>query len=96
MYDINANGDVAPKRVIQGPKSMVKFPTGVTYDPKNKELWVANYGNHSATVYPRTANGDVAPLRVIRSAPLDQSAPMMGNPHVLIYVDKREELLVSQ
>jgi DNA-binding beta-propeller fold protein YncE len=96
VYDITANGDVAPKRIIQGPKSMVKFPTGVTYDPKNKELWVANYGNHSATVYPRTANGDVAPLRVIRSAPLDQSAPMMGNPHVLIYVDKREELLVSQ
>ena len=96
VYDLEADGDVAPKRVIRGPQSLIEHPTGVAYDPEHEELWVSNYGNHSATVYPRTADGDVAPLRMIRSAPLGQGAPMMGNPHVVLYIDKREELLVSQ
>ena len=46
----------------------LSYPTGVFVDAKNKEVWVTNLGNSSATVYPLTANGDVAPLRIIRSA----------------------------
>ena len=49
------------------PKTNLSYPTGVFVDAKNKEVWVANIGNASATVYPLTANGDVAPLRTIRS-----------------------------
>ena len=43
-------------------------PTAVFVDTKNKEVWVSNTGNSSATVYPLAANGDVPPLRIIRSA----------------------------
>ncbi len=96
VYPADANGNVAPLRVIKGPKSMIKNPAGVAYDPMHEELWVANYGNHTATVYPRTADGDTPPIRMIRSAPIGTPQPMMGNPHVLVYVDKREELLVGQ
>jgi DNA-binding beta-propeller fold protein YncE len=87
-------GDVAPARVIKGPKTGLKNPTGLFVDTKNNELFVSNMGNHSATVYPRIANGDVAPLRTIRSAPLGKQAQIMGNPGAVAYDSKREEILV--
>ncbi|MBI2815730.1 MAG: hypothetical protein HYX72_02205 [Acidobacteria bacterium] len=95
VFKSDANGDVAPIRVLQGPKTLIKNPTGVYLDLKNDEVWVANFGNHSATVYKRGAGGDTPPLRMIRSAPLGSPAPMMGNPHAVVYDSKRDELLVS-
>jgi len=95
VYKSDASGDAAPIRVIKGTHTMVKNPTGLAYDAKNQELWVANFGSHSATVFKRDAAGDATPLRVIRSAPADQPAPMMGNPHTIAYDTKREEILVS-
>ena len=95
VYKTDASGDAAPIRVIKGPKSLVKNPTGVTYDAKHEELWVTNFGNHTATVYKRTASGDEAPIRVIRSAPLNDPAPMMGNPHTIDYDSNRQQILVS-
>jgi DNA-binding beta-propeller fold protein YncE len=95
VYPIDANGDVAPIRVLSGPKTMIKNPTGVTVDVENNELWIANFGNHSATVFPIDADGNVAPKRVIRSAPLETPAPMIGNPHTMAFDTKREEILVS-
>ena len=95
VYKADANGDVAPIRVIKGAHTMVKNPTGIAYDATHQELWVANFGSHAATVFKRDAAGDATPLRVIRSAPPDQPAPMMGNPHTIAYDTKREEILVS-
>jgi hypothetical protein len=74
---------------------MIKNPTGVTLDLVNNELWVANFGNHSATVYPVDAAGDPAPKRVIRSGRPEEASPMLGNPHTLSFDTKREEILVS-
>jgi DNA-binding beta-propeller fold protein YncE len=74
---------------------MVKNPTGVAVDLKNSELWVTNFGSHSATVYPIDASGDAAPRRVIRSGPVDAPSPMISNPHTIAYDTKRDELLVS-
>ncbi|OFW44577.1 MAG: hypothetical protein A3J28_06420 [Acidobacteria bacterium RIFCSPLOWO2_12_FULL_60_22] len=95
VFKADASGDVAPIRVLRGPKTQIKNPTSVNLDLKNDELWVANFGNHTATVYKRSANGDTPPLRVIRSAPIGAPTPMMGNPNVLAYDSKREELLVA-
>ena len=95
VYPADANGDVAPIRVIKGPRSMVKNPTGVALDLVNNELWVANFGNHSATVYPVDANGNAAPKRIIRSSPIQQPAPMLGNPHTIAFDSKRDEILVT-
>jgi hypothetical protein len=88
------NGNVAPTRMIRGPKSGVSNPTGVFLDTKNDELWVSNMGNHSATVFPRAANGDVAPKRIIRSAPLEKKALAIGNPGAVAYDSNRDEILV--
>jgi len=87
-------GDVAPVRVIKGPKTGLKNPIGVFVDTKNNEVVVSNMGNYSATVYPRAANGDVAPVRTIRSAPQGKLALVMGNPGGVAYDAKRDEILV--
>jgi DNA-binding beta-propeller fold protein YncE len=93
VYKTDASGDAAPIRVIKGPKSLIKNPVGITYDPKNDEIWVANFGNHSATVHKRSANGDEPPIRIIRSAPLNATTPMLGNPRMLKFGAKRGEVL---
>jgi hypothetical protein len=80
--------------VLKGRKTRLANPTGVTLDLKNGELWVTNFGAHSATVYPITAEGDVAPLRVIRAAPESAPSLMIGNPGALTYDSKRQEILV--
>ena len=95
VFAAEANGDVEPVRVLKGPKTLIKNPTGVFFDAKNQELWVANFGSHSATVYKPTALGDTPPLRVIRSGPLGAPTPMLGNPHVVTFDTKREEILVA-
>ncbi len=95
VFRTNAEGDAAPTRVLKGPNTLVKNPTGLALDLKNNELWVTNFANHTATVFPITASGDTPPLRVIRSAPLDQPAPIIGNPHTIRYDTKREEILVA-
>lgn len=95
VFRTNAEGDAAPTRVLKGPNTLIKNPTGLALDLKNNELWVTNFANHTATVFPITASGDTPPLRVIRSAPLDQPAPIIGNPHTIRYDTKREEILVA-
>jgi 6-phosphogluconolactonase (cycloisomerase 2 family) len=94
VFKVTDNGDVAPTRVIEGPKTQLRNPTGVFVDTENDEIVVANMGNHRATVYPRSANGDVAPLRAIRAAPADKPALQIGNPGAVAYDTKRDEILV--
>jgi len=95
VFGADANGDVAPIRILKGPKTLIQNPTSVFFDEKNQELWVANFGNHTATVYRPDASGDTPPMRMIRSAPLEAPTPMLGNPHVVTYDSRREEILVA-
>ena len=90
----NASGNVAPIRSIKGSHTQLSYPHGVFVDTKNDEVVVANFGNHSATVFPRGAAGDVAPLRMIRSGPLNEASLGIGNPHPVGYDSKRDQILV--
>jgi hypothetical protein len=94
VFNVTDNGDVAPKRMIKGPKTTLKNPTGVWVDAKNNELWVANFMNHSATAYALGVSGDVPPLRTIRSGPVNEPSLGIGNPHPVQYDSKREQILV--
>ena len=87
-------GNVAPARVVKGDKTGLINPTGVFVDTKHQELWVANLGNSSATVYPLKANGNVAPLRIIRSAPREHVSLTFGRTAAVTYDPNREEILV--
>jgi hypothetical protein len=66
----------------------------VAIDRKNNELWVANFGDHTAVIFDLKANGNVAPKRVIRNAPAGTPSVGMGNPMSVTYDAKRDELLV--
>jgi 6-phosphogluconolactonase (cycloisomerase 2 family) len=90
----NANGDVAPARVIKGPSTLLRNPTGIALDRKNQEVWVSNLGNSTATVYPLMADGDVAPLRIIRSAEESKRGVNFGRTAAVTYDPIRQEILV--
>ena len=57
-----ANGQEAPIRIIQGPKTGT-IGSRLDVDPIHDEIFT--YTETSIKVYPREANGDVAPIRVI-------------------------------
>lgn len=76
VFDGDASGDVAPRRVIQGPLSQVDWPMGVVVDEVNDEIVVANNGDNSVLVFPRMAAGDVAPKRVLRGPLTGIKGPM--------------------
>ena len=59
-----ANGQEAPIRVIQGPKTELDGPDRMDVDTIHREIFVPD-GNQ-VLVFSLDANGDVAPLRAIR------------------------------
>jgi 6-phosphogluconolactonase (cycloisomerase 2 family) len=89
-----AQGNVAPVRVIKGPKTKLRNPTGVFLDLKHQEVWVSNLGSASAAAFPLMANGDVAPLRMIRSAPEGTKSLNFGRTASVTYDQNREQFLV--
>ncbi len=66
VFRKDASGDVAPLRVIQGPKTGLDWPTSIAVHPDRGELFVANDTADTVTVYRTTDNGDVAPIRVLK------------------------------
>ncbi|MDO8948321.1 MAG: LamG-like jellyroll fold domain-containing protein [Desulfocapsaceae bacterium] len=60
VYDINADGNVAPVRTITGN---MDGPYGIDVDEKN--IYVGNINGNSITVYNLTDTGNVTPVRTI-------------------------------
>ena len=94
VFDRRKSGNVAPNRIIFGPRTGLDRPMSVAIDRKNGELWVANFGDHTAVVFDRNVRGNAAPKRIIRNAPAETASCGMGNPLVVAYDSKRDELLV--
>ena len=80
-----ANGQEAPIRTIQGPKTG-SIGSRLDVDPIHDEIFT--YTNTSVKVYPRTVDGDVAPIRVIEG-PDTQLRSVYG-----IAVDPVNDILV--
>jgi DNA-binding beta-propeller fold protein YncE len=80
VYRKEASGNEKPKRLLIGDKTRLSDSHGLAIDPKNKLMFVNNWGNisdyqkpgtgrfeePSITVYPLDADGDTSPLRVIQ------------------------------
>src|ERR1035437_5779604 len=62
-----ADGQEAPIRIIQGPKTRLRNPDLLEIDEVNNEIIVPE-GNE-VLVFPLTTNGNVAPLRVLQGGP---------------------------
>jgi DNA-binding beta-propeller fold protein YncE len=90
VYDKNARGDVAPIRVITGPRTQLNWPTGLFVDSEREELYVANDGGNSILVFDTDDNGNAAPKRVLKGPKTLLYYPSS------IFVDlKNDELLVA-
>jgi hypothetical protein len=66
-YRGGAEGDEAPIRTIQGPKTLLVDPVSVAIDQIHDEIFVFQRGPASryVVVFDRLAQGDVAPKRVL-------------------------------
>ncbi len=76
IYSATAKGDTKPLRTIQGPKTQLDWPMGISVDAAHDEIAVANNGDDSILIFQRTAQGDVAPVRAIRGARTGIHRPM--------------------
>lgn len=69
VYALNASGNTAPIRVLQGAATGLASPSGIAVDLVNNELLVVNKTPpYSVTVYARTASGNTPPLRTLSGA----------------------------
>jgi hypothetical protein len=76
FYSGDARGDVRPIRVIQGDRTQLDFPMGLSVDEEHDEFAVANNGANSVLVFSRTASGDAAPVRVLSGDKTGINRPM--------------------
>ena len=87
---LDANGDVAPLRVFQGPKTQLNWPALIFADAEHEELYVANDGDDSILVFREADAGDAAPIRILQGPKTGLKYPSS------VYVDtKNDELIVS-
>jgi 6-phosphogluconolactonase (cycloisomerase 2 family) len=76
VFALDAKGDAAPLRVIQGPKTQLDWPGTVSLDPETGDLYVANDVGNSILVFHGTDQGDVAPARVVKGLATGINSPM--------------------
>jgi len=75
-YAGEAKNDEAPLRTIQGKRTGLNWPMGMSVDPIHNEIAVASYGSDSILIFHRTDEGDVAPVRVIHGGLTSIAGPM--------------------
>ncbi len=90
VYDKNARGDVAPIRVITGPRTQLNWPTGLFVDSEREELYVANDGANSILVFDTDANRDAAPKRVLKGP-----QTLLHYPSSVFVDTKNDEIFVA-
>jgi len=90
VYPRDAQGDVAPSRIIKGPKTELSWPTALSIDPERGEIFVANDTGDSILVFSENAEGDAAPTRVIKGP-----KSLVKGPTGVFFDAKHDELWVS-
>ena len=90
VFPLDAEGDTAPIRVIQGPNTQLNWAAQTAIDVERGEIFVANDIGHSVLVFKTTDDGNVAPTRVIKGA-----ATGLANPAGIFVDSKNQELWVT-
>ena len=90
IYPIDAKGDTAPLRVIQGSRTQLDWPGAMFVDPDKAEVYVTNSVGQSILVFGAKDTGNVAPRRVIKG-----SRTLLSYPASLAVDLKNQELWVS-
>ncbi len=66
VYPLTASGNTEPIRIIEGPRTLMNWPSHMAYHQERQELFVANDGDSSVLVFSASAEGNAAPIRVIK------------------------------
>lgn len=90
VYPLKAQGDAAPLRVLQGPKTQLNMPSHLFMDEERGELFVANDMGQSILVFDSSASGDAAPKRILTGP-----RTMIRNPTGVFVDFKNDELWVA-
>ncbi|HVG53909.1 MAG TPA: hypothetical protein VM846_05760 [Vicinamibacterales bacterium] len=90
VYSLDAKGDTAPIRTIQGPKTQLDWAAAMAIDPDAGYIFLANDLGDSVIGFKETDNGDVAPSRIIKGA-----KTLIKNPTGVAVDSKNNELWVS-
>ena len=90
VYPLQADGDIAPLRIIEGPRTRLNWPASMWVDQERGELYVANDGDNSVLVFKTADDGNVAPTRMIRGPNTN-----VANPTGIFLDSKNDELWVS-
>ena len=75
-YSGKANKDEVPLRKIQGKRTNLNWPMGISLDTVHDEIAVASYGNDAILIFHRNDQGDVEPVRAIHGSRTALSGPM--------------------
>ena len=86
IYKGDADGNVAPMRIIQGPKTQLQNPDHLAFDSTHNEIYVPQGGK--ILTLPGNGNGDVAPLRVLQGPDTQLTGGSIG-------VDPVNNLLIA-
>jgi len=91
-----ADGEEAPIRVIQGPKTQLVGVDRLDVDTVHNEIYVPN--DDSILVFARNASGDVAPLRVLKGPDtgLDAAGTLAVDPINNVFVTARDTVLSGE
>jgi DNA-binding beta-propeller fold protein YncE len=90
VYARTQEGNTPPIRKIQGPDTGLNWPTGLTFDPVARELFVANDAAHEVLVFDALASGNAKPKRVIKGP-----QTKLANPTSVFADTKNRELWVA-
>ena len=66
VYPLDASGNVKPLWTIEGPQTMMNWPSHLAVHEERQELFVANDADDSILVFRSTDKGNVAPVRMIK------------------------------
>jgi DNA-binding beta-propeller fold protein YncE len=66
VYPLDASGNTKPLRIIEGPRTLMNWPSHMALHEERQELFVANDADSSILVFRATDQGNAAPIRVIK------------------------------
>lgn len=97
IFDRNADGNVAPLRIIAGSQTQTGAHIGhIALDPVHDEIIIPGQSGTSILAFPRAGNGDIAPLRQMTDSSVALSNPRFAvdtvNDRLLVANYERHEL----
>jgi DNA-binding beta-propeller fold protein YncE len=90
VYPLDASGNVEPLWTIEGPQTMMNWPSHIALHEERQELFVANDADDSILVFRAGDKGNAAPIRMIKGP-----NTLMKNPPGITLDVKNDEIAIA-